>query len=373
MNRGSNWLFWVIGIVAVVFVLLLFIVPNSPLFGYIGHVVSETEVGVKIRGGEFVEVVSPGTYSDPFCWYCDIHDVSVTGFQFTVNDPEVLTLGAEQRIGVTVSGLAFRPGVGELTQDNWVDYRILYTDDNALNIRISELSKQAMKVCVGQKTFEEAAVGSTRNDLAVCIDNELSTMTESLFVDIRNIVVSDIQISEQAKAMLDALTQSQQNIELAKANEELAKADAERQLAVEQGIILVEQGREQELLRQRAISATLEEEAIIAEMAVIQAQADNERLQAQANLELAGIEKQIADLQALEGTARDRAIAQIYHEFPEYTNYLTMQLVSNALIGVEKIYLPTGTNPLVVIGDATPPSLIVPMETPIAPEATDIP
>jgi hypothetical protein len=131
-------------IVVVVIVLLgvatVFLTPHFYFFVR----VNPDEVGVQLSGGRIKNVVPPGIYSD-FGLFVSITTYSTQAYQFTVNDPEVLTAD-NQRIGVTASGSVFRPAETdiELVKTLWTKYRAVYTDTNSLQKVISDLSLQAI-------------------------------------------------------------------------------------------------------------------------------------------------------------------------------------------------------------------------------------
>jgi hypothetical protein len=283
-NERNKYVRFLIGIlVAVVIVLVgfLFFVSSS-FFGYIAHKVDANEIGIRLIGGVYQETLGPGTYTDG-TMFADLVNVDIKRLDFSGEDPEVLTSDL-QRLGVTVSGTVARPGIGVMTAELWSQYREVYLNEDALRSRMSVLSQQAMKVCVGQRTFEEAAVGENRNGLTDCIDVQLSALAQPFGLDVNNVSVPNVIISAAVQASLDKLTDSRNATSFAKQEELRIAAETQRDLTAQQGQIVIEQGRVQEELEQRAISAALEADALDAEKEVITKQNENSLLQIQGDL-----------------------------------------------------------------------------------------
>ncbi len=98
-----------IGVAVAVIFGLLILASIAGQHTYFLERVDPQEVAVRFRGGTIYEVAGPGVYSD-IALYADIKRVSSEGVSFTVEDPEVITLD-RQRVGLRVSGDAFRPGI----------------------------------------------------------------------------------------------------------------------------------------------------------------------------------------------------------------------------------------------------------------------
>ncbi len=348
------------GIVVIVGILCIVVFPS--IFGYIFHSVDATEIGIKIHNGQVDEILGPGIYTEPFAFFTDIVNVKVNGINFLAEDPEVLTKDF-QRIGVQVSGQVFRPTIGSMDVKKWSQYRSIYLNDTDLDAVIQSQSKQAMKVCVGGKTFQDAAVGASRNDLRECIDNELTKLTADIGLVIQNLVVPDIILSEQSKQNLDALTNSRQQTALAQQDAEKAVADAARDLAVSQGQIQVEQGKIQETLRQETISADLEKQKTEAQLAVITAAKENELFIAQKNLEIAEANLQVAEVDARSKVAAEVARAKIIETNPAYGIYLQAVAYAEALKDATLTMIPSGSNPFFMFGNGQTPSVSIPTDS----------
>jgi hypothetical protein len=297
-------------LVVVIVILGLATVFLTPHFYFFVRV-NPDEVGVQLSGGRIKDVVPPGIYSD-FGLFVSIVTYSTQAYQFTVEDPEVLTAD-NQRIGVTATGSVFRPGETniELVKSLWTKYRAVYTDTNALQKVISDLSLQAIKVCVGDRPFKDSVVGSERDALRTCIDQELNELTTTYGLSVANVTVPNVVLSPEVQSLLDQITKSR--LETEKADQDRLKATAEGLAAQarQEAEIRVEQSRFQEETRQQTILATLNQEKLRAQLVVIEAQKANDLLSAQKDFEInramaaAALEKAKADL------AQQTALAEI--------------------------------------------------------------
>jgi hypothetical protein len=349
MNRGaSRTIKWIVFII-VLFVLTL---GGVSLLGYIWHNVGSHEIAIKFRRSVITDVVGPGVYTDlnPFA---DIKDIKIEGVKFCAVDPEVLT-DDQQRIGVEVCGTVHRPGLDkiDIIKSNWSQYRTFYTSDEALvgktrtenGVLITEipglmqnLAQQAMKVCVGDRIFDEAVVGSARDELRTCIDEEIQKLINNYGgIESRNIVVPNIILRPEVLAL--------EVINTRKADE-----TGRRELAQQQATIRVEQGKVQEKARQDAITAELESEALEARKAVINAQKANELLQIQKDLEIAEERLKVKQTEALAAIAQDVALADLYALHPEFLDYLVQQEWADALADAGAVYVPAGVDPMTII------------------------
>jgi len=152
-------------------------------------VVNQNEVGVQFRQGKIYNVVGPGVYSD-MGLFVDLKHVSSQAVPFSVEDPEIIT-SDKQRIGLVVSGDIFRPNLAQkdLLLLNWSKYSNIYLDNNILVNRVEALARQAMKVCVGSRKFDDSIIGTARDALRACIDDELSLLANNYGIEIQNVTV----------------------------------------------------------------------------------------------------------------------------------------------------------------------------------------
>lgn len=327
--------------------------------------VEPDEVGIQYAGGRIKEVVPPGIYSDVGL-FVNLYTYSTQAFQFSVNDPEVITAD-NQRIGVTVSGSVFRPGYidAEAIKSLWTKYRLVYTDDSALQKVMNDLSTQSMKVCVGNKPFKDSVVGSDRDAMRKCIDEELNVLTKNFGLSVTNLTVPNVTLSPEVQALLDQITKSRLETEKAEQDRLKAIAQGAARQAEQEAEIRVEQSKIQEETRQQTTLAKLNEAKLKAQQAVIDAQKANDLLSAQKDVEInkalaaAALEKAKAEL------AKETALAELYKL---NQGYLDLQLAlanASALKPTDKvIFVQEGTFPSLVFGNVLP---TLPVATPTPP------
>jgi SPFH domain / Band 7 family len=364
-GTGSNrTLITIIGGLIVLFVLYSF----SSQFFYFFEQVQEQEVGVKFRSGRITDIVGPGVYSDVGL-FVQIRRVSSEAVAFTVTDEELITKD-KQRIGLVVTGDVFRPGVvdRETLRSLWAQYNQLYLDDAVARKAIEDRARQAMKVCVGDRIFDEAVIGAARDQLRDCIDTELDKLAKNYGLNIQNVAVPDVILLPDAQARLDEIVQSRLQTEKAKQDELRAKAEAAAEQARQEGEIRVAQSRIQEESRQQKTLAELERQKIESQKAVIEAERANELARVEAGLAIIQAEKNNAltaaqlDLeiqvarakaateQAKADLAPEIAKAELYANSPGYLQYQIAQANASALNGNDKIiFTPEGSAPTIVI------------------------
>lgn len=344
--------------------------------------VEEQEVGIKFRGGRIVEVVGPGIYSDVGL-FVELKRVSSSAVPFLVTDPEIIT-SDKQRIGLAAAGDIFRPRLenADQLQTLWAQYNTLYLNDEAARAHIEQRAQQAMKVCVGDRTFDDAVIGTARDDLRACIDTELNKLAQNVGLVVENVAVPEVAIAPEAQARLDEIVQSRLQTEKAAQDELRAKAQAAAEQALQEGQIRVEQSRLQEETRQKVLLAQLDEARLAAQQkviqaeranelarveanrAVIEAQKSNDLLAAQLDLEVQTVRALAAAEQARATTAVEAALGLLYSANPGLLNFHIARENANALANTEKLLItPEGTTPTLVIpgeqiqpvADVTPP------------------
>ncbi len=362
---GKLSVFFVIIVVVILGIILLAI---SSQFFYLFERVEEQEVGVQLKGGRIEDIVSPGVYSD-FGWYVEMQRVSSQAIPFSVRDEEIITKD-KQRIGLVVSGDIFRPGEArkDVLRRLWAQYRGIYLDDSLAISRVEDLTRQAMKVCVGDRNFDDNIIGTARDELRACVDEELSVLADNFGLDIQNVVVPEVILSTEVQSALDAIVQSRLETEKAAQDKLRADAQAEAEQARQEGEIRVEQSRIQEQTKQQTILAQLEQEKILAQKAVIEAERANELARVEADravieaqksndllaaekdleinaaLALAAVGKAKADL------APQLALAELYGANPGYLELQKLRANADALQPTDKIiFTPEGTVPTLVL------------------------
>ncbi len=361
-----------VGLVLVVVILIaVFLWFGGSRFIYVLQRVEEQEVGIQFRSGRIHEVVGPGVYTD-IGLFVELRKVSSSAVPFSVTDPEIIT-SDKQRIGVAVAGDIFRPRLAQADRlrSLWAQYNHLYQNDMALQEHIVQRAQQAMKVCVGNRTFNDAVIGSARDELRACIDLELNKLAENVGLVVENVAVPEVIIAPEAQARLDEIVQSRLQTEKAAQDELRARAQAAAEQAIQEGQIRVEQSRLQEETRQKVLLAELEEERLAAqqkviqaerqnelarveaEKAVIEAQKANELVFAQLDLEVQEIRAQASEQSARADTAVQRALAELYRQSPGLLHFHIAQENATALANTEKLLItPEGTTPTLVIPGA---------------------
>lgn len=333
-------------IVALIAVVLL---TSSNLF-YIMQRVEQQEVGVQFRSGRIVRVVGPGIYSD-FGLYVDLKKVPSSAVSFTVEDDEIITKD-KQRIGLVVAGDIFRPNLAQadILTSLWAQYSDLYLREDILKDRVEGLARQAMKVCIGERTFNDNVIGTARDVLRECTDTELSRLAENYGLQISNVVVPNIILSAEAQAVLDAITQSRLNTEKAAQDKLKAEAEAAAEQAKQQGEVRVAQSRTQEEARQQTTLAQLEKEKVLAQKEVIEATKANELLTAERDFAISQAQAKAAAEKAKADLALELAKAQLYAANPAYLAYQTALANASAFKPTDKIiFTPTGTTPTIIV------------------------
>lgn len=357
-----------VGIIALGIIGIVILLSFAGQFFYILESVEEQEVGIQFRNNRIYQVVGSGVYSDVGL-FVSLETISAQAIPFTVRDEEIITRD-KQRIGISVSGDIFRPNLSQadLIRTNWSRYRGIYRDDTLASARVQDLARQSMKVCVGDRTFDNNIIGTSRDELRGCIDDELNELVAEIGLRIENLVVPEVILSPEVQVALDAIVQSRLQTEKAAQDELKAEAEAAAEQARQEGEIRVEQSRIQEQTRQQILLAQLEQERLQAQLVVIEAtqanslaelakdQAillatkENERLQAEEDLRIAEILAEVALIQAQADTALQQALALIYEDNPEYVQLLLVQANASALSDTDKIiFTPEGTIPTLVL------------------------
>ncbi len=354
------------GLAAILVITALLLVSNN--FFYFLKVVEQQEVGIQFRSGRIHDVVGPGVYSD-LGLFVRLETISTQAIPFQVDDKEIITKD-KQRIGLVTSGDIFRPGLDkqDLILDLWDQYRGIYTSDQLALQRVSDFAKQAMKVCVGDRTFDDNIIGASRDALRNCIDDELNEMVASMGLSVNNVTVPDVILSPEVQSALDAIVQSRLATEKAAQDQLKAQAEAAAEQAKQEGAIRVEQSKLQEQTRQQTQLAELERQRLAAQTAVIEAQRknelaqketervlieatkSNELLSAQRDLEINLARAEAAKAKAEADTAIQILLGDLYARYPAYVQLLIAQANASALTSTDKIiFTPEGTAPTIVV------------------------
>jgi hypothetical protein len=367
MNRSARQVLVtaVIGLLVIFGVLVLLSLGSR--FVYLFVKVDQNEVGVRFRSGRIFDIVGPGVYSDAGL-YVEIKRISSLSVPFNVRDEEIIT-SDKQRIGVVVSGDIFRPNLGrkDLLLANWAQYSGIFLDNELARTRVSDLARQAMKVCVGQRTFDDSIIGTARDTLRSCIDDELSELANNFGLQIENVVVPEVVLSPEVQASLDAIVQSRLSTEKAAQDKLKADAEARAEQARQEGEIRVAQSRIQEETRQQTILAQLDREKLAAQKAVIEAQKANDLFAAEQDLKIQQALARAAVERAKVELAQQITLAELYAANPEYLQLQLALANASALRDTDKvIFTLEGMMPTLVL----PGPGIVPTVETVSPAPT---
>lgn len=363
----GTWIF-----LAIIVLLVLAFIFLKPV--YILQGLAQQEMGVKIRAGEIVDIVGPGGVYSDFGLFVRMEKYNIEGVHFQVSDREVFTKDM-QPVYVEIRGQVFRPSLSSefsggkegalftFSKDEiakkYINYRPLYIDNEMLMTQMDGFSRQAMKVCVGQNDLRGNAVAEGRDILRNCIETELEDLAREIGLYVNNVVVTDVQASEQAMAIINETNQYLLDAGKAKAQAQKLEEEGKANAVQKEAEIRVQQAAAQETARQLVTLAKLEEEQLVAKRAVLEAEKENAILEQSLNKEkaLAAEELAKADL------AQTELLASIYQANPSYFQYLVAQLNASAIRETDKVMIiPEGTIPQIVLGKDVVPTL--PIETP---------
>ena len=357
-------------IILAIFVLLVAaFVAFKPV--YIMKGLGQQEMGVKIRAGEIVDIVGPGGIYSDFGLYVKMESYNIEGVWFQVSDDEVFTKDM-QPVYVEIRGQVFRPSLTSVKEKkadgtieyfskdqiakDFVNYRRIYTSNETLESQMDGFSRQAMKVCVGQNDLRGNAVAEGRDTLRNCIESELEKLTREIGMYVNNIVVTDVQASDQAMVVINETNQYLLDAEKAKAQSQKLEQEGKANAVQKEAEIRVQQAAAQETARQKVVLAQLEEQELIAKRAVIEAGKENAILEQQLNAEKAKAATELAKADL----ANTELLAKIYEENPSYYQYLVAQLNASAIKETDKFMIgPEGTVPQIVSGKDVIPTVPV--------------
>ncbi len=349
MKRGINTTLLRGIIIAILLLIVAVVLTSSNLF-YIMARVEQQEVGIQFRGGRITNIVGPGLYTDVGL-YVELKKVPSSAVPFTVQDDEIITKD-KQRLGIVVAGDIFRPNLSQadILKGNWAQYSELYLREQILKDRIENLARQAAKVCIGERTFNDNVIGTARDVLRECIDEELSQLAQNYGLQIANVVVPNVILSPEAQSLLDAITQSRLNTEKAAQDKLKADAEAAAEQARQEGEVRVAQSRVQEEARQQTVLAQLEKEKAVAQQAVIEATKANELLAAERDFAISQAQAKAAAEKAKADLALEIAKAQLYADNPAYLTLQTALANASAFKPTDKIiFTPVGSTPTIIV------------------------
>jgi len=350
MRTGGKTIVSAVILIIIGLILIALLITATSKFFYLLARVDQNQVGVKFRSGKIYEIVGPGIYSD-MGLYVELKRVSSQAVPFSVKDEEIIT-SDKQRIGLEVSGTFTRPSLAEkdLLLANWAKYSNIYLNDALAQERVVDLTKQAMKVCVGERPFDDSIIGTARDTLRSCVDDELSKLALNFGLQIENVVVPNVVLSAEVQAGLDAIVQSRLTTEKAAQDKLKADAEAAAEQAKQEGEIRVAQSRIQEETRQQTILAQLQQDKLIAQKAVIEAEKANQLLSAQQDLAINKAQALAAAEKVKVEIAKEIALADLYARYPSYVSLQIALANASALKATDKvIFTAEGMTPTLVL------------------------
>ncbi len=347
---------------------------------YLMKGLGQQEMGVKIRSGEIVDIVGPGGIYNDFGLYVKLESYNIEGVSFSVADDEVFTKDM-QPVYVEIRGQVFRPSLTSIKAVNtdgtisyfskdeiaqhYINYRQSYRDNAVLQNQMDGFCRQAMKVCVGQNDLRGNAVAEGRDTLRSCIENELEKLTSEIGMYVNNIVVTDVQASDQAMQVINETNQYLLDAEKAKAQAQKLEQEGKANAVQKEAEIRVQQAAAQETARQKVVLAELEEKELVARREVLKAEKENVILEQELNAEKA----KAAELEAQAALAQERLLAQIYEENPGYYQFKISEMNASAIKMTDKVIIvPEGAMPQLVLGKDVIPVADVTAQSTVAGE-----
>lgn len=244
--------------------LLLLLLPFLLSACYFNEQVDADKIGVKLNEGRIESCVGPGVYSDGG-FFADLKHVNIGTLTFDVQDPSVATKDT-QIVGMLVTVQARRKSDCESVTNLLTNWPAL-TDDGQLQATISATTNEAIKVGVRGMTLEQLL--NDRNGLSSAIIAALTEDAGKYSVEIVNVSIKDVDLDDQYEAQLKTNAQYTAKVEEAKRQAELALIEAQRN-------------------QQQAVAAA-ETERITQEQRALtlKAQLDAEKAQTAINIEIA--------------------------------------------------------------------------------------
>jgi hypothetical protein len=344
---------WIIILFVTALVLIILTFALRPFWYF--EVINNDEIGIKIEAGQITGIKPPGIASDVGL-FVNLVKIKTSAVAINVDDPELITFD-KQRIGLKLTADVFRPTDAQTVTTNYGRYKNIYINDVDLEKRMESFALQAMKVCVGNKKFDEAVIGSGRDALRICIDDEIGNQAKPLGLEVRNVAVPQVTISPEVQAGLDSIVQSRLATEKAKQDADKAVQEAAAQQAVEEGKIRVDQSKLQEAARQQTTLQQIKQQQLEAELKVIEQQ----KINTQSQLELTLIDQKVAKEQAQVDLSKEIALAEMYAAHPQYVALQMALANASAIKSSDKfIFTPQGVFPNLIFSNGVLPTVNIP-------------
>ena len=196
------------------FYLVILVLMVAPFLTscYINETVRSNEVGVQSVGGKLVQCYNPGVYSSG-SFFADLLHVSRDTVTFSVEDPEVAT-SDNQLVGLRITIQARRREDCESIKGMLTNWSHLVDDARLVEV-VTANAREGMKN--GTRTFTLTQLLDDRNGLSTKIAESIETDANKYHVDVINVTVENIAISQdyasalQQKALYTAQTEAEKN------------------------------------------------------------------------------------------------------------------------------------------------------------------
>lgn len=382
-------------------------------FGYFNFVVNTSEVGVRtvfgavdrasIENGTWL--LPPGAHTD-FTLGADITTINIAYQPYAVTIPEVGLSGGtgtlNQTIGLVLgfdyalpsiverpdlSQRCVNPRTGEdpicnsvlpLTYDVFQANRSFYLNETTQDQTLFRLTSQATRVCTGNLTLVQVAVGQPRNDLAACLETELQTQARLYGLEIRNVTITDVILPQSVLDSITNLTNAEQ-VRLqrqadargtesgvnAQMTIDAALADQQRgisanniystqaaveadfsargtlvagQVTAQANIIYSTQAAVQLNADAQATNASIQQTAIAHNLVVQQAQATSDAYALEISLLQAQVQYDIVRFDTMSQRETERYLVEMYQNNPGYMAYLIALADAEAMSKISRIF-----------------------------------
>lgn len=223
---------------------------------YRNRQVQSYQIGLKLNDGVSVtEVVGPGLYSNGD-WWGDMVVLNASNITTQWNDPSLVTRD-KQPIGLTMAISFSRKRDSESARGLYNNYHTEALDDTALTVLVLSHVPSVAKTITTKYTLDqmlgiaEGAQAVGREVTAQEVFTLLKAETDKLGVELTSVQISDIAVSDDFNAALNAKAQAQINMEVAQQQTKLITEQLQQEKATTQ-IELEKANRENLVNEQKA-------------------------------------------------------------------------------------------------------------------------
>lgn len=183
--------------------------------------VATNQVGVQLNENKIENVVGAGVYTD-MGFYAELKTMDVDTLTFSVEDPEVLTKD-NQPVGVKITIQARRKSDDEAVKNFFTNWSSLTVNENLINT-ISATAREGIKN--GTRGYTLTDLLNDRNGLADAIRKALEGDVEKYSVEIINVTVENITISESYGDILEQTANLNAQVDQEKRRQDLINQQA---------------------------------------------------------------------------------------------------------------------------------------------------